>query len=261
MKKHIRVVTPHITPRPNKLNELAGLDMFANVTFSHVGLGLGPASIESAYDEALCAPYVVGRCVEAEEQGVDAVIIDCMGDPGLAAAREAVSIPVLGPGETSMHMAAMLGHRFAVVTILDRVRPMFENHARIYGIADKLVSVRSIDMPVLDIEHDPEKLVRVLVAQSAAAIVEDNADVIILGCTGFLGVSEKIAAGLKALRLPAPVINPLRSTAMMAFAMTSVGLTTSPLCYPAPAIKTATGYDLPPMQKQGIRRQIPTSNN
>ena len=245
MTRHIRIITPHTTPRPGKLDELAGLDDLAGVRFSHVGLDAGPASIESAFDEVLCAPYVVGRCIEAQRDGVDAVIIDCMGDPGLEAAREAVSIPVLGPGETSLHVAAMLGHRFGVVTILDRVRPTFENHARIYGTHEGLACVRSVDVPVLHIADDMDGLVEALTAQSVAAITQDKADVIILGCTGFLGVSEKLEAALKARGLPAPVINPLRTTAMIAFALVSVGLSPSALRYPAPAAKPIKGYDLP----------------
>jgi allantoin racemase len=241
MTKHIRIITPHTTPRPGKLDELAGLELMADLKFSHVGLESGPASIESAFDEALCAPYVVGRCIEAVQDGVDAVIIDCMGDPGLEAAREVVKIP----GETSMHVAAMLGHHFGVVTIIDRVRPIFENHAKVYGTFDKLVSVRSVDIPVLEIAHDPEKLVEALITQSVAAIREDKADVIILGCTGFLGVSEKIEAALKERNLPVPVINPLRTTAMMAFALSAAGLTSSLLGYPAPPQKPMKGYVLP----------------
>ena len=47
----------------------------------------GPASIESAVDEVLAAPGVVDSAIKAEEDGVQAVVIDCMLDPGLDAAR------------------------------------------------------------------------------------------------------------------------------------------------------------------------------
>ena len=63
---------------------------------------LGPASIESAVDEVLAAPGVVEAAIKAESDGAQAVVIDCMLDPGLDAAREAVSIPVIGCGEAAM---------------------------------------------------------------------------------------------------------------------------------------------------------------
>ncbi len=225
MAKHIRIITPHTTPRPTKLDELAGLDLHGAITFSHVGLSAGPPSVESVYDEVLAAPHVVERCLEAEREGVDAVIVDCMGDPGVDAARDRVAIPVLGPGETSMHVAAMLGHRYGVVTMSDRVRPIFEKNARVHGTHEALACVRSVDISVLAIANEHDRLIEALIEQSTAAIVEDKADVIILGCTGFLGVSEKLDAELKRRGHNVPVINPLRTTAMVAFALSSVGLT------------------------------------
>ena len=60
---------------------------------------------------------------------MDAVVIDCMGDPALGAAREATSIPVLGPAQTSMHLAALLAHSFSIVTVLDSVVPLLEDLA------------------------------------------------------------------------------------------------------------------------------------
>lgn len=225
MAKHIRIITPHTTPRPTKLDELAGLNLDAAIVFSHAGLSAGPPSIEGVYDEMLAAPYVVERCVEAEKDGVDAVIVDCMGDPGVDAARDRVKIPVLGPGETSMHIASMLGHRYGVVTISDRVRPIFEKHARVHGTHEALACVRSVDISVLAIANEHDRLVEALVEQSTAAIVVDKADVIILGCTGFLGVSEKLETELQRRGYSVPVINPLRTTAMVAFALSMAGLT------------------------------------
>ncbi len=249
MTFHVRLLTPHVTPRPQKLRELAGLDAVLPVTFSHVGLREGPASIESAFDDALAAPGVVAAALEAEAEGADAVIIDCMGDPGLDAAREAVNIPVLGPGEASMHAAAMLGHSFSVVTILDRVAPILRNHARIYGVAEKLASIRAIDVPVLEIEDNEQAIRRALLDEARKAIRHDKADVIVLGCTGFLGLSRELSDSLKAEGLPAPVVNPLRTTAMMALALLGAGLSHSAIAYPPPRAKPIRGFSLPEVTK------------
>ena len=43
----------------------------------------------------------------AEAEGMDAVIIDCMADPGLDPARELASIPIIGPAQAAMHLAAL----------------------------------------------------------------------------------------------------------------------------------------------------------
>ena len=60
--------------------------------------GGGPASIRDSTDAAAAAPFVVRTVQAAEHEGFDAVIVDCTDDPGVAMARAAVSIPVIGPG-------------------------------------------------------------------------------------------------------------------------------------------------------------------
>jgi len=128
----IRAVTPIITESfgPLILEEF-GRVARPDTEISNVFLESGPASIESYYDEAVAVPGIIARVRQAEREGVDAVIINCMGDPGLDVAREVVSIPVIGPCEASMHLAAMLGHKFAVVTVLDRLLPQLELMARL----------------------------------------------------------------------------------------------------------------------------------
>ena len=79
----------------------------------------GPTSIESAYEEALSIPSTLDMIMQCENEGYDAAIIGCFGDPGLEAARELVSMPVVGPCESSMLLAASLGHKYSVLTIFD----------------------------------------------------------------------------------------------------------------------------------------------
>jgi Asp/Glu/hydantoin racemase len=67
------------------------------LTYHHVGAG--PTQIANAADAELAAPYVIDAVVRCERDGFDAVIVDCTDDPGVAAAREAVAIPVVGAGE------------------------------------------------------------------------------------------------------------------------------------------------------------------
>ena len=43
------------------------------------------------------------------------------------------SIPVIGPCETAMHYASMLGHKFTVLTVLERTKPLIENLSKILG--------------------------------------------------------------------------------------------------------------------------------
>jgi Asp/Glu/hydantoin racemase len=61
--------------------------------------GAGPAEIRTAHDARAAAPFVVQTIVAAAAEGFAAVIVDCTADPGVAEARAAVGIPVVGAGE------------------------------------------------------------------------------------------------------------------------------------------------------------------
>ena len=135
-----------------------------------VNITTGPPSIESAFDEAIAAPGIVEQAIKVEGQGADAIIIDCMGDPGIDAVREMVKIPVLGPCEVSMKRASEGGRKFSVVTVLLSVAHLFEKNARIYGVADQLASIREIDVPVLEIENRFEEVMMLLGKEALYAV-------------------------------------------------------------------------------------------
>lgn len=238
---HIRMITPVITTDIRSLAELDDLRA-PDIEFSHAVLDHGPSSIECEYDHALAVPDTVRRAEEAERDGVDAIVIDCMADPGLHAARERVSIPVIGPGETSMHLAAMLAHKFSIVTILESVRPMLENLAKVYGVADKLASIGVVDVPVLELKDRLEEVHEKLALRAIRAVEDDHAGLIVLGCTGFLGCADAIVRALEARGHQVPVIDPIPATISIAQALVKARLTHSKHSYATPRHKPVVGY-------------------
>lgn len=239
----IRAVTPIITESfgPMILEEFSRVAR-ADTEISNVFLDSGPASVESAYDEAVAIPDVTAKVREAEKEGIDAVIINCFGDPGLDAAREVVSIPVIGPCEAAMHVAAMLGHKFSVVTVLERLIPELELHAEKYGVGWKLASARSIDLPVLDLEKGRDQFVARMVDQAAEAIEKDGAHVIVLGCTGLAGLDQQVENGLREKGHDVPVIDPASIALKIAEALVDAKLAHSKRTYPYPPEKEIVGY-------------------
>ena len=83
------------------------------------------ARLRRAADTVLAFPIilnkidVVQRMVEAEAEGVDAIMVACSGDPGVIEARTLVDIPVIGPMEAAIHLAAQFGKKIGVVTVQD----------------------------------------------------------------------------------------------------------------------------------------------
>jgi allantoin racemase len=125
--------------------------------------------LESYCEDALAVPDLLNKVQAAAQEGVDAVIIDCMADPGLEPARELASIPVVGAAQASMHLAAILAHRFSVVSVLGRDTPITERLAFLCGLEDKLASTRPIDIPVLELTKDRGHVLEALIDQSATA--------------------------------------------------------------------------------------------
>jgi allantoin racemase len=189
----------------------------------------GPASIESMWEEYLSVPHLMEMAVELEQEGFDAIIPGCFGDPGIDGIRELVNIPVVGPGASSMLLAAGLGHRFSIITVLENVVRPLENLALLTGVSSKLASVRNVGIPVLELNDDPERTFNQAIEVAKDAIERDRADVLITGCGTLSFRAEELQAALGV-----PVINPLRTALRTAELLVSSGLSHSKRSYPLP---------------------------
>lgn len=244
MHTRIELITPIIT---RGIRTLAEVEPFqrADLSISHALIDQGPASIESEFDEALSLPDTIRKAIDAEHKGANAIIIDCMGDPGLQSCREVVNILVLGPCQTALHTAGLIGHRFAFVTVLDRLRSMIGKLVASYGLTESYASFRAVDIPVLEIGRSMTALNAALVREALAAVKEDHADVIVLGCTGFLGCASAMRQALLTAGLDVPVIDPIPLAVHVADALVKSGLSHSKHVYPAPRRKPIDGYRFP----------------
>lgn len=144
----------------------------------------GPRSLETKYEYELVAPSILEKVIEGNRKNFDAIIPACYGDPGLIAAKEISDVPVYGIAETSMHMACMLGHKFSVVTVIDRARPNLENIIRQLGLESRCASIRATKLSVLELQKDPSLTGKILTEAGRQAVQEDGAEVLCLGCTG-----------------------------------------------------------------------------
>ena len=199
---------------------------------SAVSLEHGPASVECQLEDALAAPGVVAAAIQAERDGVDAVIIDCMNDPGMEAAREAVSIPVVGAAQASMLLASLLAHKFSVISTAARDVYPTALLARRYGLASSHASTRWVDIPVLELRQDPSKLLELLVDESLRAIQHDGAQAIVFGCTGMRGMAAAVQQELRQAGNDAIVIDPSLAALKWAEMLVDLKLAHSQRTYP-----------------------------
>lgn len=151
-----------------------------------------PASIEGHADEALAVPAMLEAIRGAEARGALGHVIACFDDPGLAAAREVARGPVLGICQAGVQVALTLSARFSVVTTLPRSVPIIEDLLERYGAVRACRRVRSVNLPVLAIDRDPEEAFRRLKAEIVKARDEDGAEAVVLGCAGMSELCQRL---------------------------------------------------------------------
>lgn len=179
----------------------------------------GPVSIESAYDEALATPYTLELVKWANEEGFDAIVLACFSDPGLDAAKEISKVPVVGIEEATLHMAAMLGHRFSIMTGMRRRIPTREWHVELRGVDKFYASSPALEMSVLEMDADPIKSKNRIMELTRKTVEEDRAEVIVLGCAGLAGYAEEIERELGVV-----ILDPTSVAFKVAEAMADLGL-------------------------------------
>lgn len=196
----------------------------------------GPASIESTAEEEVAVGAILRAVPELSER-FDALIVGCYGDPGLAAVREVSTIPVVGPGQASLHLALQVGERFGIVAVVDEVVPANRRQVRSYGLEPFLVDVRSIGVPVLELRSGGRSTVDAM-ARLGSELIEDGADTLVLGCMsmGFLDVAAELQE-----ELGVPVVNPVLAALKAAETMLDLGIGPSRRCFPRPRKEVVPG--------------------
>ncbi|HET7264532.1 MAG TPA: aspartate/glutamate racemase family protein [bacterium] len=186
--------------------------------------------IESQYDEYLYVPRLLEAVEQIEGDGFDAALVGCFGDPGLDGVRELARMPVVGPAEASLHVAAMLADRFGIITATPEIRSPLYRLAERYHVDRQLTGVTDIGCPILDIRRDPDAHYPVLVEVARRMLREQGAQALVLGCGSMAFYADRLAGDTGV-----PCVNPLRVGLKMCELLAGAGLTHSKLTYPYPS--------------------------
>lgn len=209
-------MTIHVI-NPNSLTDVTtGLDAAiapmrasAPVAIECHTLSDGPPGIETqAHVDLVVAPLLARA--EALAVGASAFVIACYSDPGLATLRERFDVPVFGIAEAAILTALTRGHRFGVISILDRSIPRHMRHLGAMGLTSRLAGDLALNLGVqalADARTTGQRMLEV----GTRLRDEHGAEVLILGCAGM----ARYRAGLEG-RLGIPVIDPCQAATAMA---------------------------------------------
>lgn len=159
------------------------------------------------YERLVVDVGYVDAAQSAAARGYDAVFLNSFADYGIAAARAALAIPVVGAGEATLRAAAAGGRRFAIVTVWPAsMAHLYEERLRMLGLEALCAGIRHVSAEdelgrvgredgVMARMHrgEPDVVAR-LVEACERAVREDGAAAIALGCTCMAPVGPAIAA-------------------------------------------------------------------
>lgn len=240
-KKRILWINPLYTdvfdqPLLDYMKEIASPDTELDViSFA----GEGPSHNEYNCYEMWMMRDLLLNILQAERQGYDAAVIGCFYDPGIRAARElAQKMAVIGPAEACLRIASTLGEKISIIVGRRKWIPEMEENAKKYGCAERIASFRVLDMGVHDFQKNPEITKERILKEARAAVSEDHADVIVLGCTIEFGFFADVQ---KELGIPVveAVAGPLKYAEFLADLQRSLGWGHSKL----------VGYESPPREE------------
>jgi len=181
----------------------------------------------------------------------DAIVLLGGGDPGFAEAREIGrqhDVPVVACAHAQMTVAAMLGNRFSVIDVSEAHNMQMYNLVVQYRFTDRAASVRCIDAPLprpsrpeachVQAEQAaveagrPSAVLDRAVAEAEAAIEEDGADSIILGCSAIYWMRPHLERRLRDLGWEVPVLEGYGCAIEMAKLLANLGVSASGLAFP-----------------------------
>lgn len=150
-----------------------------------------PTVLESFADYTLAGACVLQQLTSQPVDGFDGVLLACFGDPALYALKEKVPLPVTGIAEASFSLALLLGYRFGILAASAKAKPMMESLVMSYGLQSRLAAVAALERPIEEFVGRPGSL-EGLILEKCSQMKTDGAEVVILGCAGMTGISERI---------------------------------------------------------------------
>jgi allantoin racemase len=199
----------------------------------------GAESVEGNFESYLAAIAVMDRVLSYPEP-FDAVVQAGYGEHGREGLQELLDVPVVDITEAAASVAMFLGHAYSIVTTLDRTLPLIEDRLKLAGLDDRCASVRASGLSVLELEEDPAAAVKAIVEQAELAVLEDKAEVIVLGCGGMAGLDKQIKE-----RCGVPVVDGVSAAVAVAESLVRLGLSTSKVrTYASPRPKAVSGWPI-----------------
>lgn len=211
----------------------------------------GDWPVETREEFAYAAASRLKGVREACETGkYNAIVLLGGGEPGYLESREICrnyGIVCTANGHSQMLIATMLGARFSVIDIAGVHNVYYRDLIYTHRLQDRCASIRNIGLrlprpgmanePQMNIElekamnGEPSIAVDNAVDQAEAAVRDDGAEVITLGCSGIFWLQPFIKKGLEERGWDVPVLEGYSASIEHAKMLVNLGLTASGITF------------------------------
>jgi allantoin racemase len=175
-------------------------------------------------------PLVAEKAQQAEAEGFDAVVPFGTLDVGVEISRNLVRIPVVGAGQSVLHLAAQLSDRFGIISYEEKSIPFMRKHMRSWGVQDYVVGIRAVQIPLPDSTKQRDLMRTRFLDLGRELIRQECAELIVP--MGVTMVPVQYSAAEFSNELGVPVLDALATSIQTAEMMVRMGLTHSTKTYP-----------------------------
>ena len=175
-------------------------------------------------------PLVAEVAQRAEADRYDAVIPFGTLDAGVELARNLVRIPVVGAGQSVLHLGAQLSNRLGVVAYEEKSIPFMRKQMHAWRVADSVVGIRSVEIPLPESTKNRDAMRTRFIEVARELIDEFDAEIVVP--MGVTMVPVQYSPQEFASELGVPVMNALKTSVQTAEMLVRMGLTHSTKTYP-----------------------------
>jgi allantoin racemase len=179
-------------------------------------------------------PLVAEIAVKAEADGYHAVVPFGTLDAGVELARNLVKVPVVGAGQSVLHLGAQLSNRLGVVAYEDKSIPFMRKQIHAWRVADSVVGIRGIGIPLPESSKNRDIMRTRFIEVARSLIADFDAEIIVP--MGVTMVPVQYSPQEMAQELGVPVMDALKTSIQTAEMLVRMGLTHSLRTYPRPKV-------------------------
>ena len=191
MSIEICIINPYGTTRSNEKLKICA----SKVINENSSIYINEENLEDDYFSHHLETTNISSLVKQIENNnsSDAFIIASFEDIGVDTIRKITSKPVIGIGEASFYTANIIANKFSIITNVSQSHEALKNNLIKYDMDHKCVSLKSIEVPILDMETMSKSNLTKLENEIQRTISEDRPEAIIITSAGIINLAKDLS--------------------------------------------------------------------